>query len=123
MSLCYFDYYYQLEEKLRIEEPLMVQAGTWIAKQINQGGRLQIYASRTLSGVAFEFWDQTPDLVPSILIENPAGGVYETLEGAGQAIIDELLSNQKTFFFFFRMKEEIQQSLSWLNGSKKMDIL
>ena len=90
MSLCYFDYYHQLEEKLRIEEPLMLQAGTWIAKQINQGGRLQIYASRTLSGVAFEFWDQTPDLVPSILIENPAGGVYETLEGAGQAIIDQL---------------------------------
>lgn len=42
MSLCYFDYYHQLEEKLRIEEPLMLQAGTWIAKQINQGGRLQI---------------------------------------------------------------------------------
>ncbi|SPX05873.1 putative phosphosugar isomerase/binding protein [Enterococcus faecium] len=36
MSLCYFDYYHQLEEKLRIEEPLMLQAGTWIAKQINQ---------------------------------------------------------------------------------------
>ncbi len=123
MSLCYFDYYYQLEEKLRIEEPLMVQAGTWIAKQINQGGRLQIYASRTLSGVAFEFWDQTPDLVPSILIENPAGGVYETLEGAGQAIIDELSVKPEDIFFFFRMKEEIQQSLSWLNGSKKMDIL
>lgn len=98
MSLCYFDYYYQLEEKLRIEEPLMVQAGTWIAKQINQGGRLQIYASRTLSGVAFEFWDQTPDLVPSILIENPAGGVYETLEGAGQAIIDELSVKPEDIF-------------------------
>ncbi|MBL4995833.1 hypothetical protein CUZ93_2503 [Enterococcus xinjiangensis] len=33
----------------------MVQAGTWIAKQINQGGRLQIYASRTLSGVDLNF--------------------------------------------------------------------
>lgn len=98
MSLCYFDYYYQLEEKLRIEEPLMVQAGTWIAKQINQGGRLQIYASRTLSGVAFEFWDQTANLVPSILIENPAGGVYETLEGAGQAIIDELSVKPEDIF-------------------------
>ena len=99
MSLCYFDYYYQLEEKLRIEEPLMVQAGTWIAKQINQGGRLQIYASRTLSGVAFEFWDQnTEPLVPSILIENPAGGVYETLEGAGQAIIDELSVKPEDIF-------------------------
>ena len=98
MSLCYFDYYHQLEEKLRIEEPLMLQAGTWIAKQINQGGRLQIYASRTLSGVAFEFWDQTPDLVPSILIENPAGGVYETLEGAGQAIIDQLSVKSEDIF-------------------------
>ena len=94
MSLCYFDYYHQLEEKLRIEEPLMLQAGTWIAKQINQGGRLQIYASRTLSGVAFEFWD----LVPSILIENPAGGVYETLEGAGQAIIDQLSVKSEDIF-------------------------
>ncbi|RXX01847.1 sugar isomerase [Enterococcus faecium] len=98
MSLCYFDYYHQLEEKLRIEEPLMLQAGTWIAKQINQGGRLQIYASRTLSGVAFEFWDQTPDLVPSILIENPTGGVYETLEGAGQAIIDQLSVKSEDIF-------------------------
>ncbi len=34
MSLCYFDYYHQLEEKLRIEEPLMLQAGTWIVKLI-----------------------------------------------------------------------------------------
>ncbi|MBK4750406.1 sugar isomerase [Enterococcus faecium] len=76
----------------------MLQAGTWIAKQINQGGRLQIYASRTLSGVAFEFWDQTPDLVPSILIENPAGGVYETLEGAGQAIIDQLSVKSEDIF-------------------------
>ena len=75
----------------------MLQAGTWIAKQINQGGRLQIYASRTLSGV-FEFWDQTPDLVPSILIENPAGGVYETPEGAGQAIIDQLSVKSEDIF-------------------------
>lgn len=68
------------------------------------------YASRTLSGVAFEFWDQTPDLVPSILIENPAGGVYETLEGAGQAIIDQLSVKSEDIFFFFRMKEETRQS-------------
>ncbi len=105
MSLCYFDYYHQLEEKLRIEEPLMLQAGTWIAKQINQGGRLQIYASRTLSGVAFEFWDQTPDLVPSILIENPAGGVYETLEGAGQAIIDQLSVKSEDIFLLLLSNE------------------
>ncbi|EOI43195.1 hypothetical protein UIW_02341 [Enterococcus faecium EnGen0315] len=59
---------------------------------------MQIYASRTLSGVAFEFWDQTPDLVPSILIENPTGGVYETLEGAGQAIIDQLSVKSEDIF-------------------------
>ena len=42
--------------------------------------------------------DQTPDLVPSILIENPAGGVYETLEGAGQAIIDQLSVKSEDIF-------------------------
>lgn len=56
MSLRYFDYYQQLEKKLRIEEPLMVQAASLIARQVSLGGRLQIFASRTLSGIAFEFW-------------------------------------------------------------------
>ncbi|WP_165005590.1 MULTISPECIES: SIS domain-containing protein [unclassified Enterococcus] len=98
MSLRYFDYYYQLEEKLRIEEPLMAQAGNWIAQQIVLGGRLQIFASRTLSGVAFEFWEQLPELVPGILIENPASGIYETLEGAGQAIINQISSKPEDIF-------------------------
>ena len=60
MGLRYFDYYNQLEKKLRIEEPLMAQAGRWIARQISLGGKLQIFASRSLSGVDFEFWEQLP---------------------------------------------------------------
>lgn len=90
MSLRYFDYYHQLEEKLRIEEPLMLRAASLIARQISLGGRLQIFASRTLSGVAFEFWEQLPTSIPSVLIENPANGIYEKLEGTGQAIIEQL---------------------------------
>ncbi|MBO0431841.1 SIS domain-containing protein [Enterococcus sp. DIV0660C] len=98
MSLRYFDYYQQLEEKLRVEEPLMIQAGTWIAQRIAAGGRLQIFASRTLSGVAFEFWEQLPDIVPGKLIKNPADGIYERLEGTGQAIIEQIETNPQDIF-------------------------
>lgn len=90
MSLHYFDFCQQLERKLRIEEPLMNQAGCWIAKQIKEGGHLQIFASRTLQGVAYEFWQQCPELVPTHWIHHPAAGIYEMIEGTGQAIIDQI---------------------------------
>ena len=64
MSLRYFDYYQRLEKKLRIEEPLMVQAASLIARQVSLGGRLQIFASRTLNGIAFEFWEHLPEMIP-----------------------------------------------------------
>ncbi len=98
MSLRYFDYYHQLEKKLRVEEPLMSQAGKWIARQISLGGRLQIFASRSLSGVAFEFWEQLPESVPGVLIKNLADGVYEELEGTGAAIIEQLSTKSEDIF-------------------------
>ena len=55
MGLRYFDYYNQLEKKLRIEKPLMAQAGRWIARQISLGGNYRYFASRSLSGVALNF--------------------------------------------------------------------
>ncbi|EMF0179833.1 SIS domain-containing protein [Enterococcus hirae] len=98
MSLRYFDYYQRLEKKLRIEEPLMVQAASLIARQVSLGGRLQIFASRTLNGIAFEFWEHLPEMIPGKLIENPANGIYETLEGTGKAIIDQLSVKQADIF-------------------------
>ncbi|WP_430596599.1 SIS domain-containing protein [Enterococcus sp. DIV0175] len=98
MSLRYFDYYQQLEEKLRVEEQLMIQAGTWIAQRVAVGGRLQIFASRTLGGVAFEFWEQLPELIPGKLIKNPANGIYERLEGTGQAIIEQVDAQPQDIF-------------------------
>ncbi|MBO0460294.1 MULTISPECIES: SIS domain-containing protein [unclassified Enterococcus] len=98
MSLPYFDYCQQLEQKLRIEEPLMEQAGRWIATQIRRGGCLHIFASRTLQGVAYEFWQQCPKILPSQLIEHPAAGIYETLEGTGHAIIEQINTHPEDIF-------------------------
>lgn len=98
MGLRYFDYYNQLEKKLRIEEPLMSQAGRWIARQISLGGKLQIFASRSLSGVAFEFWEQLPESIPGTLIKNPANGIYEEIEGTGTAIIEQLTTQSEDIF-------------------------
>ena len=98
MGLRYFDYYNQLEKKLRIEEPLMAQAGRWIAQQISLGGKLQIFASRSLSGVAFEFWEQLPESIPGTLIKNPANGIYEEIEGTGTAIIEQLTTQSEDIF-------------------------
>lgn len=98
MGLRYFDYYNQLEKKLRIEEPLMAQAGRWIARQISLGGKLQIFASRSLSGVAFEFWEQLPESIPGTLIKNPANGIYEEIEGTGTAIIEQLTTQSEDIF-------------------------
>lgn len=98
MSLRYFDYYHQLEKRLRIEEPLMLRAASLIAHQISLGGKLQIFASRKLSGVAFEFQEQLPTIIPSGLIKNPANGIYEKLEGTGQAIIEELSVEREDIF-------------------------
>ncbi|MEC3941498.1 SIS domain-containing protein [Enterococcus mundtii] len=98
MSLPYLDYCQKLEQKLRIEEPLMEQAGRWVATQIYRGGCLHIFASRTLQGIAYEFWQQCPKILPTQLIEHPAAGIYESLEGTGQAIIEQINAQPEDIF-------------------------
>ncbi|MEY8445860.1 SIS domain-containing protein [Enterococcus ratti] len=126
MSLQYFDYCHQLEEKLRIGEPLMLRAGSLIANQISLGGKLQIFASRSLIGVAFEFWDQLPEVIPSRLIKNPANGVYERLEGTGQAIIEQLsVKNEDIFLLLSNEGREpcIVELAQWIKANGHLLII
>ncbi|MGG5357882.1 MULTISPECIES: SIS domain-containing protein [unclassified Enterococcus] len=98
MSLVYFDYCQKLERQLRVEEPLMEQASQWIAEMIHLGGRLQIFADRSLSGTAFDFFQQLPQEIPGFFIKNPANGRYEQLEGAGTPVIEEIVCQSEDVF-------------------------
>ncbi len=102
MGLPYFDYCQKLEQKLRIEEPLMEQAGRWIATQIHRGGCLHIFASRTLQGTAYEFWQQCPRIDPRSLIKHPQRGYMKNWKELAKQSLNKSMRNPKIFFFLIK---------------------
>lgn len=119
MSLVFFDYYQKLERQLRIEEPLMEQASQWLSEMVYSGGSLQIFADRSLSGTAFDFFQQLPKEIPSSFIENPANGRYEQLEGAGAPIIEEIVCRNDDVFLMLSNEGRNPASIELAQWIKK----
>lgn len=81
------EYFKIIEELLKEVEDTqsgnITKAGQLIAESIMNGGILQAFGSGHSFAAAIEITNRAGGLIPSKAIKEPAGGMYETIEGVG----------------------------------------
>ncbi|MGL4106915.1 SIS domain-containing protein [Clostridium sp. LP20] len=88
LSEKYYDEILQLLGKIRVKQKENVmRAAELIAESITNGGILQAYGSGHSYGTALEICGRAGGLIPSKQIIEPSGGIYERIEGVGEAFI------------------------------------
>lgn len=86
MSLKFFDKCLEVTEILRAEEENMKKAGQLIADAVGKGGIIQAFGSGHSYAAAIEICGRAGGFIPSKVISDPAGGMYESVEGVGKIL-------------------------------------
>ena len=85
------EYFKVIEELLKEVEATqsgnITIAGEMIAQSIMDGGILQAFGSGHSFAAAIEITNRAGGLIPAKAIKEPAGGMYETIEGVGNLFL------------------------------------
>ncbi len=85
------EYFKVIEDLLKEVEATqsenITKAGELIAASIMNGGILQAFGSGHSFAAALEITNRAGGLIPSKAIKEPAGGMYETIEGVGNLFL------------------------------------
>ena len=85
------EYFKVIEELLKEVEATqsgnITIAGKMIAQSIMDGGILQAFGSGHSFAAAIEITNRAGGLIPAKAIKEPAGGMYETIEGVGNLFL------------------------------------
>ena len=85
------EYFKVIEELLKEVEATqsgnITRAGEMIAQSIMDGGILQAFGSGHSFAAAIEITNRAGGLIPAKAIKEPAGGMYETIEGVGNLFL------------------------------------
>lgn len=85
------EYFKVIEELLKEVETTqsgnITIAGKMIAQSIMDGGILQAFGSGHSYAAAIEITNRAGGLIPAKAIKEPAGGMYETIEGVGNLFL------------------------------------
>lgn len=72
-----------VEETVRCEDESLTNGAKLVADAIASGGILQAFGSGHSHANAIEICGRAGGLIPSKIIEEPSGGMYEMIEGVG----------------------------------------
>ena len=83
-----------VEEKFKeirtTQEENIKKAGEIVAGSLMAGGMMQAFGSGHSHAVAIEIASRAGGLIQSRAIKEPAGGIYETVEGVGKIVCEKL---------------------------------
>lgn len=100
MGLEFFDEARRLADKLEeTQGDNISKAAEYVAESIMNGGIVQAFGSGHSYAAAIEICGRAGGLIPSKVIMDPAGGMYEAVEGVGNVLIKraELKENDIVF--------------------------
>ncbi|MBV7391229.1 MULTISPECIES: SIS domain-containing protein [Enterococcus] len=100
MSLEFFDECRKLTEILeKYEAANITKAAEIVAEGIMNGGITQSFGSGHSYAAALEISGRAGGLIPSKLIMDPAGGMYEQNHGVGKTLMHKVLVSPNDIFF------------------------
>lgn len=100
MSLEFFDECRKLTEILeKFEKDNIKRAAEIVADGIMNGGITQAFGSGHSHSAALEISGRAGGLIPSKIILDPAGGMYEQHHGVGKALMHKVLISPNDVFF------------------------
>ncbi|MDT0108963.1 sugar isomerase domain-containing protein [Listeria booriae] len=100
MSLLFFDKARELADELEATQAEAIhQAADLVAESIMNGGIIQAFGSGHSYAAAIEICGRAGGLIPSKVIQDPAGGIYESVEGIGALLTHRLEAKPQDLFF------------------------
>ncbi|WP_462410440.1 SIS domain-containing protein [Neobacillus sp. Marseille-QA0830] len=100
MGLEFFDKARQLTEELeRTQAENIHKAAEIVAEGIMNGGITQAFGSGHSYAAAIEISGRAGGLIPSKVIMDPAGGMYEAIEGVGKVLTHKVQIKPHDVFF------------------------
>ncbi len=100
MGLAFFDKARELTDKLEETQAENIhKAAGILADGIMNGGIIQAFGSGHSYAAAIEICGRAGGLIPSKVINDPAGGLYESIEGTGKLLTHKLQVKPNDVFF------------------------
>ncbi|EIA19966.1 SIS domain-containing protein [Listeria fleischmannii] len=100
MGLTFFDKARDLANVLEeTQKDNIHEAASLVAEGIMNGGILQAFGSGHSYAAAIEICGRAGGLIPSKVIFDPAGGMYESIEGVGKLLTHRMQAKKNDIFF------------------------
>lgn len=123
MTLAFFEECKKLTETLeKYETENITKAAQIVADGIMNGGITQAFGSGHSHAAALEISGRVGGLIPSKLILDPAGGMYEQHAGVGRTLMHKVSIHPNDVFFLISNSGKNPWQLKWLRKSKSVEI-
>ena len=100
MSLEFFDEAKRLLAVLEEKEKRHIhEAAKIVAEGIMNGGITQAFGCGHSYAAAIEISGRAGGLIPSKIIQDPSGGIYEQVEGVGTVLVNDIMIEPNDIFF------------------------